>query len=188
MLPDFFSMMGIRNRVVDDPDLARGVEFHLETDALFHQTPTFIELNQNALNELRKRGVSRGPARACAHIGVEMLIDAVLIRDKTALREYQGALRIGAEPSSLFGSQSLFCSQVQRLCKELAERGEAAHLTSHERLVFRLGHTLRNRTRLCPTPQELDTIAKYLSECEEVERYVPQLLFELQPLLANDAD
>ena len=184
MLPDLYSMMRIRGGSVNDPDLLLGIDFHLRTDALFHQTETFISLNRNALSALRERNVSRGPARACAHIGVEMLIDAVLIRNQETLAGYLLALKVGAESEAVFDPHPLSLQgQLKDLCQHLIVHREAVHGTDTRRFIERLGHTLSGRVRLCPSDRELEVIAEYLSTNQEVERRVPDLLQELQPLL-----
>lgn len=184
MLPDLYSMMRVRGDRVNDPDLMLGVDFHIRTDALFHQTETFISLNRNALAKLRERNVSRGPARACAHIGVEMLIDAVLVRDQAVLGGYLLALCAGVESRTLFEPHpQQVQDRLRGLCQHLVLRREAVHATEKQHLVERLGHALRGRDRLCPSPQELEAIAEYLSTDQEVARQVPRLLEELRPLL-----
>ena len=184
MLPDLYSMMRIRGGRVDDPDIVLGIDFHLKTDALFHQTETFVSLNRNTLNALRQRDVSRGPARACAHIGVEMLIDAVLIRNQDALEGYLLALEAGAASDALFEPHPLpLRARLKDLCQHLIILREAVHVTDKQRLTERLGRTLSDRARLRPSEQELEAIAEYLSANREVERQVPRLLQELQPLL-----
>lgn len=187
MLPDLYSMMRVRGDRVNDPDVMQGVNFHIRTDALFHQTETFITLNRNALAELRERKVSRGPARACAHIGVEMLIDAVLIRDQAVFGGYLLALSAGADADALFAPHPPEVQdRLRGLCRHLVLRREAVHLTEKQRLVERLGHALRGRERLCPSAQELEAIAEYLSTDQAVAHQVPRLLEELRPLLDDE--
>ena len=185
MLPDLGPMAGLRvpNRFADS-ELQAGVDFHIETDALFHQTGTFIELNREALLALRDQGVSRGPARACAHMGVEMLIDATLIEQDALREDYLRALAFGAQRADTFAPlNGVGAATLRGLCAHLLERGQAVHSTSQERFVLRLGRTLAPRRRLAPTTEELDTIANYLCRLDSVAPRVPELMNELRPLV-----
>src|SRR5258706_12541419 len=75
MLPDFIGMLRLSRPVVHDSVLARGVAFHHRTDELFHELPSFHRLSRSAFAWLSARDMPRGPARAVAHIGIEILLD-----------------------------------------------------------------------------------------------------------------
>lgn len=183
MLPDWYSMLRLKETAPADPQVALGVEFHLETDALFHCTPTFVSCNQMAVAALRNAGVSRGPARACAHIGVEMLIDAELMKDEEHFEAYREALAFGAHsPHPFSESPPEAREKLVWLCKHLLSGGRAVHHTTRERFRERLGNALRGRRRLEPSRDELEAIAQYLSQESEVAQQVPSLLKELAPL------
>src|SRR6187402_2966197 len=102
MLPDLCGMVGVTAPSkasvsgLGQDELAEGLDFHVRTDAVFHQTAMFISHNQRAVVALRALGVSRGPARAAGHMGVEMLIDAELVADTRYVTAYQAALSWGA--------------------------------------------------------------------------------------------
>lgn len=81
MLPDFASMIGARLDAQPNPRLAAGVAHHHATDAAFHHAPAVVGLMRDAEARLTARGVRRGPTRAVAHVGVELLLDGVLTRD-----------------------------------------------------------------------------------------------------------
>src|SRR5258708_1440822 len=83
MLPDFAGMIRAR---LDDPappatELARGVELHHATDAAFHRMPATLALMRELDDRLLGGGCARGPRRAVAHVGVELLLDGVLVDD-----------------------------------------------------------------------------------------------------------
>jgi hypothetical protein len=68
----------------DDPDavpaaVAVGVAHHRATDAAFHGDHRFIERCALVRDALAEAGVARGPARAAAHVGVELLLDDALL-------------------------------------------------------------------------------------------------------------
>lgn len=182
MLPDWYSMLRLKEVPPADPQVALGVRFHLKTDAIFHSTPTFVQCNTTAVMALREAGVSRGPARASAHIGVEMLIDAELMKTSEYFEAYLSALAWGAERASFSESDPKTHQQLSSLCRHLLERGRAVHHTAKERFRERLGHALRGRRRLEPSADELEAIAQYLSQESRVARQVPTLLAELGPL------
>ncbi len=186
MLPDLVPMAGVSvPRSLADEKLSRGVSFHLETDAVFHGARSFISWNRQALADLRALGVSRGPARACAHIGVEMLIDAELVARDEAFASYEAALRwLVDSPDALLPASTEDADRSRALCTHLLVRGRAAFEPSEERFAFRLGRALALRPRLCPSAHELLMIAKYLSGFDAPRRGLAALLTELQPLWA----
>ena len=86
-LPDFAAMgrfrlssaaaadgpVGERSRV----GLRRGLEVHHRTDDAFHRHRWFREASVAVTERLQADGVARGPAMACGHVGVELLLDGI---------------------------------------------------------------------------------------------------------------
>jgi acyl carrier protein phosphodiesterase len=97
MLPDFGSMATARIDAVLDPDVARGVELHHETDRRFHAAAPFRAACASALAVLEPQGVQRGTARAVGHVGSELLLDGLLSGDARACRAYDAALRVAVD-------------------------------------------------------------------------------------------
>lgn len=64
-----------------DPDVTAGIAIHHATDDAFHRHPTFTGAMARLRSDLRDDGVARGPARAVAHVGPELLIDGWLLED-----------------------------------------------------------------------------------------------------------
>jgi hypothetical protein len=184
MLPDLIPMAGVPvPKSFADWDLNRGLSYHVETDALFHNTRTFMELNRKALSDLRALGVSRGPARACAHIGVEMWIDAELAKDNASLSGYESALsEICKRPQVLFPLAREECQRAQGLCDHLLQMGQSAFHPSAEKFALRLHRTLSPRERLLPSADELVVIANYLSTFTDARERCSELMGELSPL------
>ena len=87
MLPDFIGMLRLGRPTVHDLVLARGVAFHHGTDEVFHELPGFQRLSRQAFSWLLERDMPRGPARAVAHMGIEMLLDEVMASDGSARDE-----------------------------------------------------------------------------------------------------
>lgn len=65
-----------------DPGVAAGIALHHATDDAFHRHPTFTEAMARLRSDLASDGVGRGPARAVAHVGPELLIDGFLLEDE----------------------------------------------------------------------------------------------------------
>jgi hypothetical protein len=100
MLPDFAVMAGIQ---LDDMegDVAAGVALHHRTDAVFHRMPVVGALMRDLFDRLIAAGVSRGPSRAVSHVGVELLLDGVLVDDEAHRATYLDALAVEKIPVSL---------------------------------------------------------------------------------------
>lgn len=59
--------------------LQSGVTLHHRTDEAFHGHPWFTERVRSLRAALEAQGIERGPARAIAHVGPEMLLDGALL-------------------------------------------------------------------------------------------------------------
>lgn len=62
-----------------DPDVTAGIALHHATDDAFHRHPTFTTTMARLRTVLAADGVGRGPARAVAHVGPELMIDGSLL-------------------------------------------------------------------------------------------------------------
>jgi hypothetical protein len=82
MLPDLAAIARVR---IARPtgELGAGVAFHHACDAVFHESAWFRDTNRSLRDALVSAGVDSGPARACSHAGVEMLLDGRLVTDET---------------------------------------------------------------------------------------------------------
>ncbi|HSC88162.1 MAG TPA: hypothetical protein VLC09_12855 [Polyangiaceae bacterium] len=185
MLPDLANMLRVRLPRLDDPRLTDGVRFHERCDAVFHDLPTFIELNHLALDGLRQLGVSRGPARAAAHLGTEFAIDAVLARDPRVASAYVDALRTGAEaPPSLWSPWVPPPEGLSSLLDHLATAGTSIHSVEVARFSTRFGHALAHRPRLAPTEHELAVMSAFCAEhAQRVAERLPVLMVEMRSRL-----
>lgn len=79
-LPDV-GAMGRFNLLGDEPkgEIAEGIALHHATDELFHGHDWFKTHQSNLFASLSKAGVRRGPAKAVAHVGPELLLDGELL-------------------------------------------------------------------------------------------------------------
>jgi hypothetical protein len=164
MLPDFCGMLGFRAPEPEPGPLGAGVRFHHVTDSAFHELPAFRQLNQAACAELAVLGVRRGTARAVAHVGVELLLDAELAESDAARALYFDALRAGGAPA-LFGAVRAFTSQERerlgRLLTILDERGVAKRPSSAS-VAERLARALASRPRLAVTLADAPKVGEWV--------------------------
>jgi hypothetical protein len=93
MLPDLTGMLGLRYATSSDATLNAGIELHHATDAAFHSAGHFVAMCASGVAELTEHGVGRGPARAVAHVGTELLLDGRMSHDREARTAYSEALR-----------------------------------------------------------------------------------------------
>ncbi len=166
MLPDFASMLRTRPPTASLDALRAGLLFHHRTDDAFHGSASFLESSRQAASFLSQRGVSRGSARAVAHVGVELLLDAAFARESAANEAYLSALDCAltehvashihwqADADSLrqtFTSRSLsgeVSTDFQHLCHNLRQRGAYRADPAAELVAERLRSILADRPRL----------------------------------------
>lgn len=181
MLPDFSSILRLRNPTSSHPGVARGVAFHHVTDEAFHDLPVFRELCADAMRLLAERGVSRGTRRAVAHVGVELLLDAELAQDAAARAAYLDALRAARDPA-IVSTLSWPADQQERLVRlaaRLEERSDSAKPAT-EVVVERLARTLSDRPRLAIEDAARKHVADWVELCRaRVVASTPALVLEL---------
>jgi hypothetical protein len=148
MLPDFYGMLGLKAAATTHAELARGIRFHHVSDEAFHESLAFTALTHDARQWLTSAGLPKGPTRAVAHIGVELLLDPVLLSTSTARDSYLRALSAG---SSIQGALPLSPEEAQRL-RELTElllaRGTPDAAQTLSGTVTRIRRALAQRPRL----------------------------------------
>jgi hypothetical protein len=161
MLPDFVGMLRLGRPELNDSVLARGVLFHHKTDEAFHDLPTFVRLSRQAFAWLSERGLPRGPARAIAHIGIEMLLDEVFAVDAAARDAYRAALRVPLGRLLSFPAPP----DVERLAAlqlALLQRAETALGASPEVVAERIRRTLAGRPRLATDDASQELLARWV--------------------------
>lgn len=181
MLPDFVSMVRARPPIVHEHTLEAGVRFHHATDAVFHELPHFRELCAWSRDVLAARGVPRGPSRALAHVGVELLLDAYLSQNAAATSAYLTALAAGADAGSSGRVQFRSDDEAERfahLARVLSKRGVSAGAPP-ELLLSRLKNTLAGRPRLAVPPSAEPHVLEW------VEQASTRVVASAEPLLAE---
>jgi hypothetical protein len=187
MLPDLAEMLRTRLAPAQDPLIAKGVRWHLATDRCFHRCDVFRALEARALSELQSGGVAKGPRRAVAHVGVELLIDDALSLDADARGVFRAALRWAAEgraEASVESSAATAFAPLGSLCARLLDVGQQQLRLTPERLAAQLLRILGRRPRLALQPRDAEAIVGWASVAQpEIERRVPELVVELRAAL-----
>ncbi|MBK9029986.1 MAG: hypothetical protein IPL61_01385 [Myxococcales bacterium] len=183
MLPDFATMCGARLGPQDDAAIAAGVDLHHATDAAFHRAPVVVGLFREAEARLTARGVRRGPTRACAHVGVELLLDGVLLPEPA----YQRAFRAGLDhDGAVAWHDPEGADRFVALRARLRDHAPPTDLGSGGGVARRLIRILAGRPLLAPTAAEHGPIALALDELvARVAAAAPTVLTQVRAAMAQ---
>lgn len=163
MLPDLRGMAGGGELGVLPGELQRGVALHHATDAVFHVLPAVSGLMRDLGLALAARGVARGPMRAAAHLGVELLLDGVLAR-AGATQHYQAALEV-AVPEQVAAGDGALAGRWAELMRRLRDAGVPTNLAEPAVAARRIVRAIAHRPRLAATSAEAGAIEAALGEC-----------------------
>jgi len=181
MLPDFCGMLRIPPPFSGADALGQGVRFHHVTDRAFHDLASFRTFCRDATALLDARRVRRGTARAVAHVGVELFIDAALAEGARERAFYAEALR-AAQGRAPFEREPFRAEDVERL-RALAQTLEArgvAKSPGADVIVTRLERALHSRSRLAIEARDLDAVREWVEVFRErVVASVPVVVSEL---------
>lgn len=154
MLPDFSSMSRARLLPIEHAGVRSGVAFHHTTDDAFHRAPSFVALMAQAFEQLEATGVAHGPSRAVSHVGVELLLDGVLLDDDLSRRAYLDAIGEAAPaqlgPALRFRHPERFVALHERLTRY----GLPTGYRDVEFVADRLYGILAPRPRLALAPED----------------------------------
>lgn len=185
MLPDFIGMLRLRPPTIVDPTLAVGVAFHHETDAAFHDLPGFQRLSRQAFAWLSERQLPRGPARAVAHVGIEMLLDEVMASEDTARQAYRAALSVPLAPLVTFAGP-LDAERLTALQEALLARAQSYQTPAAELVAERIRRTLAGRPRLATDDAGQALLGGWVTATRPlVWAEAPEVLATLRSRLAN---
>jgi hypothetical protein len=163
MLPDLATMCGGRIAAADEAEVARGIDLHHATDAAFHRLPVVLGLMRELDDRLAGERCARGPRRAVAHIGVELLLDGVLIDEPAYCAAYLGAL--GHDPA-LRWRDAEDAPRFAHVLDRLRVRGVPDDLQRPEAITTRVHRILAHRPLLAPSPDDLRAIQRSLVACK----------------------
>lgn len=163
MLPDFSTMSGARVARASDAEVQAGIDLHHATDAAFHVLPAVTGLMRELDGILAGRNCARGPRRAVAHIGIELLLDGVL----TATPAYRDAYLAGIGHDAVIEWREADDDQrMATLLARLRGYGVPEDLTEPESVTFRLSRILGHRPLLAPSPEDLRAISASLFDIQ----------------------
>lgn len=182
MLPDFLTMIRARPAAQHVAEVASGVGLHHATDAAFHDSVEFVRLTLEGRNALSAEGLERGPTRATAHIGVELLLDEVLARDPASRRAYLAALAYGSgTPAALDVASAEQAERLAGLLTTLVGRGVPTPPPSDGELARRIERMLAGRPRLRLGQGGAEIVARWLGQARHaVDAAAPGLLSALR--------
>jgi hypothetical protein len=150
-----------------DPAVAAGVDLHHRTDEAFHRHHWFRSNCAGLTARLEQLGLGRGAARACGHVGVELLLDGHLLTDRAGLRpSVQGAIEAAGRGAAAFGD--LVAPAHRGAWHDHLERlgGWEVPADYHhpEAVAARLQRILSSRSRLAFPAREVGSVARALAE------------------------
>lgn len=165
MLPDFATMCGTRLLEVADPTVAAGIDHHHQIDRVFHALPVVRELMRTTSAALRQAGIGRGPAAGAGHVGVELLLDGVLIESA----EHRSIYRAGIDGAASDIDDSLTwepggAGRWQELRERLCSLGPPTGYADPEEVAHRLERILAPRPRLRLSPGSVPVLARVLQD------------------------
>jgi hypothetical protein len=181
MLPDLAGMCGARGLSAVAGDVRDGVAHHHVIDGRFHGATAFVDLCAEAVTSLQALGVRRGPSRAAAHVGVELLLDGVLARDATSRRAYLESLehaRLRGVATTIASSDPAAVARIATLVDRLLSYRHLVGRESPEGAAERLRYALANRPRLALTEEESRVLVPW------AERLAPRVEARADELVA----
>ena len=177
MLPDLAGFLRLRLPAQPDPWVSRGIALHHRTDAAFHALPGFHERNVRGSRALQSRGLGRGPARAAAHVGIELVLDGLLAAAcPDSVLAFGAAL---AESERIVTSRPADTRAITRMAARLAGFDPAGAVGSTQQVADRVRRTLEHRPLLALGPHDLCPLEDWLGETES------ELSSHAEPLAAE---
>ncbi len=158
MLPDFATMSGTRLAMAGGTDIEidRGIALHHATDAAFHRLPPVLALMRELDRKLDAAGCARGPRRAVAHIGVELLLDGVLVTELAYREHYVAGL--AHDPAGIGWREDGDAARFAVLLSRLRAHGVPDDLARPEAIAHRLQRMLSHRPLLAPNATDMAAI------------------------------
>jgi len=162
MLPDFAGMCGARLGDASDPEVAEGIALHHATDHVFHELAPVTALMHELDARLDKLGCARGPRRAVAHVGVELLLDGTLVAEPAYRASFLAGLSCDA--ARVVWRDADGPARFAVLIERLRGYGVPDDLREPAAIASRLSRVLAGRPLLAPSPSDLRAIGKALAE------------------------
>lgn len=168
VLPDVAAIARVRvARPTKDP-IAAGVAFHHECDHVFHSLPWFNQTCVQLRDDLLAAGVDRGPARATAHAGLEMLLDGALVADHGLRAHVRVALdtldahAVALAPLVATDAQERWVVGVSRIASSLDVDG----YTDAASITVRLQRMTAGRARIELSAEQAPVVTEALVDAQ----------------------
>jgi len=162
MLPDFAGMCGARIASTSDAAIQRGIDLHHDTDAVFHHAPAVLALFRDAEARLTALGCRRGPTRAAAHVGVELLLDGTLLDDDRHRAAY--AVALAHDTATIAWREPGDPDRFAALLARIRPYGVPDDLRRPASVAERIFRALAGRKLLAPAASERPMIAGVLAD------------------------
>lgn len=162
MLPDFATMIGVRLGDAVEPEVVAGVALHHATDSVFHQAQPVLDLMRQLDERLGELGCARGPRRATAHIGTELLLDATLLSDETYRASFLAGLDVDPDLVAWRGPEGP--ARFAVLLERMRAHGVPDDLHQIDSITRRLHRVIQHRPLLAPNADDLRAMATGLAE------------------------
>jgi len=177
MLPDFATMIGAKLVSAGDAEASSGVAWHHKTDGAFHSHRLFRSHSSALTDVLATRGIGRGGSLAAGHVGIELLLDGLMLGGDYSSGETLylealtalGPLADGVELTSRRPSGSIADpnDRLRELGEFLSGRGLPHGYRDPETVADRLLRVLSGRPRLRIERHQRDVLAISLAEATE---------------------
>jgi hypothetical protein len=165
MLPDLAGFLRIRLPEQTDPALSAGIALHHATDAVFHRLAGFRERNLAGIRALRAAGLERGAARAAAHVGIELVLDALLAANSPdSVSQFTAGLR---QSGCILASHTDDDRAINQIVARIHSFDPAAGLGDAGETALRVQRTLASRPRLALRGQDLAPLECWLQASED---------------------
>jgi hypothetical protein len=190
-LPDFAAMARVR-LAPGAGDLGAGMAVHHETDLVFHREAWFLESEQDLLDDLTAAGLPRGAALACAHVGVELLLDGELVREPATAAAVRTVYALMGDPPQ----PALAVAPPERRrhwaghLAGIAARLDPGGYGKPETVAIRLHRVTSGRPRLAFSPELVPTVADRLAAHQptiagQASEVLARVRAALRPSLGN---
>lgn len=187
MLPDLAGLVGARPPTPRSEPVRAGIALHHTTDAAFHASRDFVRLCSEGIEALQRDGLSRGAARAVAHVGVELLLDGELAGDVGGLTCFGDALGLAASHAAdteeaLTWQGAGDAGRLRDVATRLAQANIPLVYMDPEVVAERLYRILARRPRLAFDAAHLPGVRRWAVGVQrEVRAAAPDVLAALRP-------
>lgn len=179
MLPDFCGMAKAGPCKSADPKTSQGVSLHYEVDRHFHSAPLFLQYMARGAAELRQEGLSKGAARAIAHVGVELLLDGIYMETSAFCDPYLRALEVSQSVlATLNKPAGDRFSQLAKVASAVVQGGVPNRLRDERRVADLLFQILQRRPRIAFSRDKLPAVTTWLTAAKTDLRHDADALFK----------